>query len=87
MEGIMARLNRLPFLRERTKTDEAAEERTRALFEELEAIAARKRAVECAFEAETNQDLIDACILELGALEKRHAYLIKQAKRQQTVAF
>lgn len=93
MEGILRQIRRLPFGKLLIKESaaeitRAKEEKKRAaFFAELEEVREQIRAVQSAFDAETDFDLIDTYTLELCALEQRYSYLIKRAKKEHITAF
>lgn len=93
MEGILRQIRRLPFgkLLIKESAEDIAKEQEKqkrtAFFAELEEVRDQIRAVQSAFDAETDFDLIDTYALELCALEQRYSYLIKKAKKEHITAF
>lgn len=52
----------------------------------LERLRETSRALSClrsCFDLETDPDLMDSYILELGALEKRYSYLLRRAREEE----
>jgi len=87
MEGIAGLLNRIPLLKARTAVrNEEVVEREELLYE-IKETTGRIAAIRSCFDLETNFDLIDSYIMEMDALEKRYAYLIKKAKIRHIAAF
>lgn len=85
MEGILGRVERLPFVKAREK--EQANPEHERLMGELQETKQRLENARQRFDLETNFDLIEACILEVEALERRYSYLLKEAKRERVRAF
>ena len=52
------------------------------LLEEIEEVKIMLEQANMEFNSQTNSDLIESCIYNIEALEKKYNYLIKEARRQ-----
>lgn len=85
MEGIIHFISQLPMIKAKEK--QAIDDKKTDLLEHLKETHTRLSAMRCAFECETNFDLIDIYILEIDALERQYSYLLRQAKQAHIAAF
>ncbi|NLJ30550.1 MAG: DUF2508 family protein [Clostridiales bacterium] len=56
-------------------------EEKKMLLQEIREVGRLLACNDCWFEQECDENLIDACIYQRGALESRYRYLLKSAKR------
>lgn len=84
MEGILQFISRSAVKPKETVTENPIKE---DLLNQIKEVKLQMGAVRCCFDLETNFDLIDSYIMEMDSLERRYAYLIKQAKQQGIAAF
>lgn len=94
MEGIIKlfsviRLKKDKFIKEQeiTRKEEAVNNTHLALIEEIRKTEQSLNNARNRFDLYTDNDLIDASIMEIDALEKRYAYLIKEAKKTNIAAW
>ena len=81
MEGIIGQAARLLRAAGRRETESERTLRARRLLEEMDEIRAELEGARCRFDQVTEDGLVESAIYEMGSLESRYGYLLRQARQ------
>lgn len=81
MEGILKRIQAVPFVKERLKRQEQEDNHEKEkLLLDIKKVSGQIDRIETCFQMTCDEDLIDSCIYELESLHARYRYLLRKAK-------
>ena len=81
MEGVLNQAFRRLLTARKAKDLPREDGEGKALLEQMDDVCLRLKSARCRFDNALDEELVEAAIYELDALESRYAYLLRRAKQ------